>query len=218
MSSLLLVLLASARGFVDGFEISLCFSSVGAETCCCCRCCIVLDLLGSTIVLWALLRSFSLWCSLSPSLSCYEDDFGNVEAVLPCCLKLLPSCLSRARDRMRFFFFFFFVIVCCCFGCPDLLWTSCFRGLPLWCLERCILLCCTAVMWEMWEEDLGGKGKKHSKWSETLSLTRSKSQRSWFFLPGFLSRSYNLKKKILQTQCQECGKSQCAQELFSWAS
>jgi hypothetical protein len=55
-------------------------------------------------------------------------------------------------------------------------------------------------------------------WSETLSLTRSKSQRSWFFLPGFLSRSYNLKKKIFQTQCQECGKSQCAQELFSWAS
>jgi hypothetical protein len=51
MSSLLLVLLASARGFVDGFEISLCFSSVGAETCCCCRCCIVLDLLGCTIVL-----------------------------------------------------------------------------------------------------------------------------------------------------------------------
>jgi hypothetical protein len=48
MSSLLLVLLASARGFVDGFEISLCFSSVGAETC---RCCIVLDLLGCTIVL-----------------------------------------------------------------------------------------------------------------------------------------------------------------------
>ncbi len=36
-----------------------------------------------------------------------------------------------------------------------------------------------------------------------------------FFLPGFLSRSYNLKKKILQTQCQECDKSQCAQELFS---
>jgi hypothetical protein len=42
---------ASARGFVDGFEISLCFSSVGAETCCCCCCCILLDLLGSTIVL-----------------------------------------------------------------------------------------------------------------------------------------------------------------------
>jgi hypothetical protein len=38
---------ASARGFVDGFEISLCFSSVGAETCCC----IVLDLLGCIIVL-----------------------------------------------------------------------------------------------------------------------------------------------------------------------
>jgi hypothetical protein len=49
MSSLLLVLLASA--FVDGFEISLCFSSVGAETCCCCRFCIVLDLLGCIIVL-----------------------------------------------------------------------------------------------------------------------------------------------------------------------
>ncbi len=156
---------ASARGFVDGFEISLCFSSVGAETCCCCCCCILLDLLGSTIVLWALLLSFSLWCSLSLSLSRYEDDFGNVEAVLSCCSKLLPSGLSRARDRMRFFFFFFFffffVIVCCCFGCPDLLWTSCFRGLPLWCLERCILrCCCTAVMWETWEEDLGGKGKK----------------------------------------------------------